>query len=209
MKKLRTIATILLTVPILYAATPLTNKTDNIYIPTNNFNSASITNSMDRAYDSMDNLYKTLCKLSTSTNNPLTISELEAVANKPDIIKDLLKEIKENTDPDLLEGKLQETSRYQSTNPDLDTEIPIKKTIRDDYHKKVGEVKTKKTETYDRAGKLIATGSKSILYDKNGNKIASVHRIGNNTVYRVFENPKDKRGKRISRKEAKELGLRD
>ena len=64
-------------------------------------------------------------------------------------------------------------------------------TIRD-KGKKVGVVKTHKT----------AIGVKSELYDNDGDKIGSVHKVGVNKVYR------DADGKRISRRKAKKLGLR-
>ena len=60
------------------------------------------------------------------------------------------------------------------------------------HGKAVGKVKTHKT----------SIGVKSTLYDENNNKIGSVHRVGNNTVYR------DANGKRLSRREAKRRGLR-
>ncbi len=60
------------------------------------------------------------------------------------------------------------------------------------HGKTVGKVKTHKT----------SIGVKSTLYDENNNKIGSVHRVGNNTVYR------DANGKRLSRREAKRRGLR-
>jgi len=60
------------------------------------------------------------------------------------------------------------------------------------HGKTVGKVKTHKT----------SIGVKSTLYDENDNKIGSVHRVGNNTVYR------DANGKRLSRREAKRRGLR-
>ena len=60
------------------------------------------------------------------------------------------------------------------------------------HGKTVGKVKTHKT----------SIGVKSVLYDANDNEIGSVHRVGNNTVYR------DANGKRLTRREAKKLGLR-
>ena len=60
------------------------------------------------------------------------------------------------------------------------------------HGKTVGKVKTHKT----------SVGVKSVLYDANDNEIGSVHRVGNNTVYR------DANGKRLTRREAKKRGLR-
>ncbi len=213
--KLKTLATILVTVPILYA-TPIsaeeTNIIENIDMgKTNEFHYFSPTNSADRLYNSFDKLYFSLVALNKNslTNNIKYFTEIETNKNK-NIEEKVSQPEKEKINPKLLEGQLSEVSLKHSQNPDLNTQEPIKTNIRDSHYKKIGKIETKKTEVYDSKipNKVIATGSLSIIYDKKGNKIASVHRIGNNTVYRIFEDPNDRDGKEIKRKQAREMGLR-
>ena len=213
--KLKTLATILVTVPILYA-TPIsaeeTNIIENIDMgKTNEFHYFSPTNSADRLYNSFDKLYFSLVALNKNslTNNIKYFTEIETNKNK-NIEEKVSQPEKEKINPKLLEGQLSEVSLKHSQNPDLNTQEPIKTNIRDSHYKKIGKIETKKTEVYDSKipNKVIATGSLSIIYDKDGNKIASVHRIGNNTVYRIFEDPNDRDGKEIKRKQAREMGLR-
>ena len=215
MIKIKTLATILLTVPILYA-TPIsageTNIIENIDVgKTNEFHYFSPTNSTDRLYNSLDKLYVSLVSLNKTnlTNNIKYFTEIET--NKTNTVEEKVSSPeKEITNPKLLEGQLSDVSLKHSQNPELNTQEPIKTNIRDSHYKKVGKIETKKTIVYDSKipNKVIATGSLSIIYDKDGNKIASVHRIGNNTVYRIFEDPNDKEGKEIKRKQAREMGLR-
>ena len=65
-------------------------------------------------------------------------------------------------------------------------------TIRDTDGDKVGKATTRQTPI----------GVKTTLYDENGDKIGSVHRVGDNTVYR------DENGHRLTRQEATAQGLR-
>jgi|GEM_PF-3007358 len=65
--------------------------------------------------------------------------------------------------------------------------------VRDRNGKKVGKAKT-----YNMENGL----NKTVLRDENGNKIGSISKAGGHTVYR------DANGKRVSRREARKLGLR-
>ena len=64
--------------------------------------------------------------------------------------------------------------------------------IRDDKGHKAGSAVTYDTEI----------GRKTVLRDEDGNRVGSVHRVEGNTVYR------DANNKRLTRKEAREAGLR-